>query len=85
MLNHILPEDYTTSDLGEASYIAASGYSVLDIRPTPSSHHRLEFVFDSNAEPVGKDYYLGATVEAQRLVMIFRELKGRIFRTLRQL
>ncbi len=81
MLNH----HYTTSDVGEASYIAASGYSVLDIRPAPSSHHRLEFVFDSNAEPVGKDYYLGATVEAQRLVMIFRELKGRIFRTLRQL
>ena len=43
----ILP-DYTTSDLGEASYIGME-YPVLDIRPAPSSSHRLEFVFDPGA------------------------------------
>ncbi len=75
--------DYTTSDLGEASYIGMK-YPVLDIRPAPSSSHRLEFVFDPGAELMGKDYYRGATVEAQRLLMVFRELKGRLFRTWRQ-
>ena len=35
----ILP-DYTTSDLGEASYIGMK-YPVLDIRPALSSSHRL--------------------------------------------
>ncbi len=75
--------DYTTTDLGEASHIGTE-YPVLDIRPAPSSPHRLEFVFDSDAASMGKDYYRGATVEAQRLLMVFRELKGRLFRTLRQ-
>ncbi len=79
-----LPDtDYTTSDLGEASYIGTK-YPALDIRPAPSSPHRLEFVFDPGAASMGKDYYRGATVEAQRLLMVFRELKGRLFRTLRQ-
>ena len=74
---------FLTSDLGEAAYIVTVGYPVLDIRPAKDDPPRLEFVFGGKAEEVGKAYYRGATVEAQRFMMTQKELKGRLFRARR--
>ncbi len=71
---------FYTSDLEEAAYITTVGYPVLDMRPTPGDSGKYEFVFDEAARPVGGEYYRGGQIEGQRLIMVFRELKGRLFR-----
>ncbi len=74
---------FHTSYLGEAAYINTDGYPVLDIRPVAGDSGKYEFVFDEAARPVGAEYYRGGQIEGQRLIMVFRELKGRLFRTRR--
>ncbi len=71
---------FATSDLGEAAYINTDGYPVLDIRPVAGDSGKYEFVFDEAARLVGAEYYRGGQIEAQRLVMIYRDLKGRLIR-----
>ena len=71
---------FCTSDLGEAAYINTEGHPVLDIRPVTGDSGKYEFVFDEAARPVGAEYYRGGQIEGQRLIMVFRELKGRLFR-----
>ncbi len=74
---------FYTSDLGEAAYITTVGHPVLEIRPVAGDSGKYEFVFDEAAGPVGAEYYRGGQIEGQRLIMVFRELKGRLFRTRR--
>ena len=71
---------FHTSDLGEAAYITTVGHSVLDIRPVAGDSGKYEFVFDEAARLVGAEYYRGGQIEGQRLVMIYRDLKGRLIR-----
>lgn len=69
---------FTTSDLGQASYLSAIGYRCVAVRPVPGDRYRCEFVFPPEAARVAEDYFLGATVEAQRFMLILRELKARL-------
>ncbi len=71
---------FRTVDLGEAAYIATVGYPVLSLCAAKGDPQRYEFVFPPEAKEVGEDYYRGGAIEAQRLVMIYRDLKGRLIR-----
>ncbi len=76
--------DYTTSDIGEAAFIVAHGFRVLDICPEPGDTKRLLFCFTIEAEETGRAYYAGAEVSAQRFATIYKQLKGRVHRAQRQ-
>ncbi len=73
-------DQFHTSDLGEASYLMAVGHACLDIRPVDVEPGRYRFCFPSEAARAVEDFYRGAKVEAHRLLLMERELKGRLFR-----
>ena len=76
-----MDNEYHTSDLGEASYLMAVGHACLDIRPIDGDCGRYALVFGPEAADAVREFYRGAKVEAQRLLLMERELKGRLFRT----
>jgi len=78
-----MDDQFHTTDLGEASYLMAIGHPCLDICPIDGQPGRYRFCFASEAARVVEDFYRGAKVEAQRLLLIERELKGRLFRARR--
>ncbi len=76
-------DQFHTSDLGEASYLMAVGHACLEIRPVEGDPGRYAFVFGPGAAEAVRKFYEGATVEAHRLLLMERELKGRLFRARR--
>ena len=73
-------DQFHTSDLGEASYLMAVGHACLEIRPVDGDPARYRFCFPSEAARAVEDFYRGAKVEAHRLLLMERKLKGRLFR-----
>jgi hypothetical protein len=67
---------YRTYDLGEASYLIASGYALMGVEGAP----RAEFVFPAEAASIARAYYQGASAPALAMATTMRHLKGMLRR-----
>jgi hypothetical protein len=67
-------DEFETSDLGVAAFLAAKDYPVLRVE----MGQRSTFVFPAGAEPTARLFYLPGSnlVDARRFHTMLRELRG---------
>jgi len=76
--------NYTTTDIGTASYLVCKEFHVQEIRRLPGKAFRCEFIFGPEAAAEADRYFTGgANVDARQLMTEQRSLRGRL-RGLRQ-
>lgn len=71
-------DGYRTTDLMIASFLTALGFA-CKVESEPGVPGRCAFVFDGAARERVDDFYAGEKVEAYKLLLCERELKGRLF------
>ena len=75
-----MDEQFSTRDLGEAAYLVTVGISYLGIERGGGDTRQCAFIFPASAREAVGSYHRGAEVEAQKLLMVYKELKGRLIR-----
>jgi len=72
--------DYTTQDLGLASFLVASGFSTVEIK----HGRKATFIFPASARNRADDYWEETTIKPSLLIATLRELKARLKTELNQ-
>ncbi len=75
-------DNYKTTELMVASFLAALGFT-CKIESVPGAPGRCAFVFDGAAGERVEDFYGGEKVDAYRLLLCEKELKGRVMNRIR--